>query len=696
MLYLVDDLYQQGLKLHGSGKVELACQVYTLVLNAHPEHSMANHSLGVLCVDIGKVQEALPFFEAALEANADVAQFWVSYIDALINVERIADAHAVFGQAKSNGAKGEGFDKLEQRLTNAREEPLTANSTGLEEKQPKHSNILDSLKLDQAINLAKKRVQEGATEEAKRIFQDILTKSPKNKRAGDGLKALASRSAGDASKIQDPPRGQLQALINLYSQSQLQEALKEAESLIQSFPQSAILFNVQGAVFKDLGRLDQSIEAYNKALATKPDYAEAYNNMGNTFKEQGKLEEAIEAYNKAIIIKPDNTDAYNNMGNAMKEQGKLEEAIGAYNKALDIKPDNANAYYNMGRSLQELGKLEEAIEAYNKSLAIKPDNADAYYNMGNALKEQDKLEEATEAYNKALAIKPNDADADYNMGVTLQGQGKLEEAIEAYNRALAIKPDYADAYNNMGNTLQDQGKLEEAIEAYHKALAIKPDYASAQHMVSSLTGKTTTSTPKQYVESLFDGYAKKFEQSLVENLEYKIPKMLTDIVVKENGGGLLGSVLDLGCGTGLMGVEIKDYCSNLEGIDLSEKMLGLADAKKVYDKLIHTDILHYLADTDLCFDYFIATDVLIYVGDLTELFRLIKSRNKRKGKLVFSTEHTELDGFQLEKTGRYSHSKTYIEELCAKFKYTISHFSMVNLRKDKGQFLTGGLYILDF
>ena len=90
-------------------------------------------------------------------------------------------------------------------------------------------------------------------------------------------------------------------------------------------------------------------------------------------------------------------------------------------------------------------------------------------------------------------------------------------------------------------------------------------------MVSSLTGKTTTSAPRQYVESLFDGYAKKFEQSLVGNLEYKTPKMLTDIVVKEHGGGLLGSVLDLGCGTGLMGVEIKDYCSNLEGIDLSEK-----------------------------------------------------------------------------------------------------------------------------
>ena len=56
MLDLVDDLYQQGLKLHKSGKIELACQVYTLVLNANPEHSMANHSRGVLAVDIGKIQ----------------------------------------------------------------------------------------------------------------------------------------------------------------------------------------------------------------------------------------------------------------------------------------------------------------------------------------------------------------------------------------------------------------------------------------------------------------------------------------------------------------------------------------------------------------------------------------------------------------------------------------------------------------
>jgi len=122
-----------------------------------------------------------------------------------------------------------------------------------------------------------------------------------------------------------------------------------------------------GNALKQQGKLEEPIEAYNKALAIKPDYAEAYHNMGLTLQEQGKLEEAIEAYNKALYIKPDYAEAYHNMGNALKQQDKLEEAIEAYNRALAIKPDYAQVYSNMGITLQEQGKLEEAIEAFEKS-----------------------------------------------------------------------------------------------------------------------------------------------------------------------------------------------------------------------------------------------------------------------------------------------------------------------------------------
>ena len=63
--------------------------------------------MGVLAVGVGKVEEALPFFKTALEVNPNITQYWLSYIDALIKLDRITDAKAVFDQAKSNGAKGE-------------------------------------------------------------------------------------------------------------------------------------------------------------------------------------------------------------------------------------------------------------------------------------------------------------------------------------------------------------------------------------------------------------------------------------------------------------------------------------------------------------------------------------------------------------------------------------------------------------
>ena len=655
----IDQALQKGIEAHKAGQVQEADRLYTAILKAQPKHPDANHNMGALAVGVGKFQEALPFFKTALEANPNTAQFWLSYIDTLIKLERLADAKAVLDQAKSEGgAKGDGFDQLEERLSIADKAPDEAAP----EKNQKHPSILNTLKLVEAIKLAQKKAKDSSLEEARQIYQDILVKFPNNKAAIDGLKALTGGDVGDKSKVQDPPPAELQSLVNLYSQGQLQQTLKQAETLIQRFPRSPTLHNIQGAVLRGLGQLDLSIKAFKKALAIRPDFADVYYNMGNALKEQGKLEEALEAFNKALVIKPDYAVAWNNMGLIFQGQGKLEEAI----------------------------------DAYKKALAIKHDYADVYTNMGNALKEQGKKVEALEAYKKALAIKPGSAEAHNNIGIALKEQGKLEEAIKAYKKALAIKPDYAESYNNMGTAFKDQGKLKEAIKAYNKALAIKPDYWNAKHMLSSLTGKTTKTAPREYVENLFDAYARNFDETLVEKLEYNIPRILTDLTVGLHGSGSLGSVLDLGCGTGLTGVEIKEFCSSLEGIDLSNQMLERARTKRVYDKLSHVDIVEYLSNTVLNFDFFISTDVFIYVGELSDVFRLIKSQNRKPGKLVFSTEHTEKDGFHIEKSGRYSHSKSYIEGLCEQFNYSISHFSQTNLRKEKGKFLTGGIYLLDF
>ena len=113
----LDQALQKGVEAHKAGKVQEADQYYTAILKTQPKHPDANHNMGVLAVGVGKVQEALPFFKTALEANPSIAQFWFSYIDALIKLNRMDDAKTVFDQAKSHGAKGDGFDQIEKKLS---------------------------------------------------------------------------------------------------------------------------------------------------------------------------------------------------------------------------------------------------------------------------------------------------------------------------------------------------------------------------------------------------------------------------------------------------------------------------------------------------------------------------------------------------------------------------------------------------
>ena len=168
------------------------------------------------------------------------------------------------------------------------------------------------------------------------------------------------------------------------------------------------------------------------------------------------------------------------------------------------------------------------------------------------------------------------------------------------------------------------------------------------------------------------------------------------MIIQDSEFELTGSIADLGCGTGGFGAEINQVCEYLEGIDLSKNMLVEAEKKNCYNKLMKRDIVEYLTNASLSFDYFVAADDFIYIGDLSDIFLLIKSRNKTSGKLAFSIEDYHGDGFFLEQSGRYSHSKKYIESLCEKFGYKLRRFEAHNLRKENYQYISGGLYLLEF
>ncbi len=112
----LEQALQKGVEAHKAGQAQEADKYYTAILKANPKHPDANHNMGALAVGVGKVEAALPFFKTALEVNQTIGQYWLSYINALIKLDRLDDAKAVLNQAKSKGVKGDSFDKLKQRL----------------------------------------------------------------------------------------------------------------------------------------------------------------------------------------------------------------------------------------------------------------------------------------------------------------------------------------------------------------------------------------------------------------------------------------------------------------------------------------------------------------------------------------------------------------------------------------------------
>ena len=146
----------KGVELHIAGEFELAGQLYGSVIELQPEHADANHNMGLLKIDTGKDLEALPYLQTALQADTSIVQFWLSYIQLLIKLNRVEEASRILNLAKESGVEGEELGDLSKQLIEINKVGTSVNS-GEEDTHPAKPNILDDLKLDKAHQLAKKK-----------------------------------------------------------------------------------------------------------------------------------------------------------------------------------------------------------------------------------------------------------------------------------------------------------------------------------------------------------------------------------------------------------------------------------------------------------------------------------------------------------------------------------------------------------
>jgi predicted TPR repeat methyltransferase len=128
-------------------------------------------------------------------------------------------------------------------------------------------------------------------------------------------------------------------------------------------------------------------------------------------------------------------------------------------------------------------------------------------------------------------------------------------------------------------------------------------------------------------------------------------------------------VLDLGCGTGLLGVCLGRINGALIGVDLSEEMIAQAMRHNVYDRFHHVNLLDALKATPKSLYHVVAAcDVFNYVGDLSKAISGAYKVLVPGGSVIFSIEAAGEDEADvvLRPTMRYVHKPSHVEALCQK------------------------------
>ncbi|WP_051470103.1 tetratricopeptide repeat protein [Fischerella sp. PCC 9605] len=253
-----------------------------------------------------------------------------------------------------------------------------------------------------------------------------------------------------------------------------EEALINYNKAIELKPDDAWFWNQRGWLLEKLERDEEALINYNKLIELKPDDVWYWKKCGQLLEKLERDEEALINYNKAIELMPDNAWVWNQRGWLLEKLKRDEEALINYNKAIELKPDDAWFWSQRGLLLKKLKRDEEALINYNKAIELKPDDAWFWSQRGLLLKKLKRDEEALINYNKAIELKPDDACFLVIRGIVLEQLERCDDALASYNKAIQLQQNYDFAWYHRSRMYALQGKVELAIENLQCAIELKP------------------------------------------------------------------------------------------------------------------------------------------------------------------------------------------------------------------------------
>lgn len=401
------------------------------------------------------------------------------------------------------------------------------------------------------------------------------------------------------------------------------------------------------------GQREPAMAEYERALALGPN-AEGGAELATLLRGAGRHGEAVQHFRAALALEPELPGALNELGALLTETGRAEEAEPLLGRALELRPGWPAALNNYGVALLALRRTGAAALSFARAADARPDFAAAHRNLADALHLLGRFDEAEDSARMALRHDRKDARAWLALALVQKAKGVSPQ--QALETAVRLDDRLVQARVLLGEAAVAAGDTAAAERHFRRAVEMDPqDMFGARLQLAVITGgEAPARAPDAYVRRLFDQYSERFDDSLLKDLAYRGPTLLRQAVEEVMGQGGAWAVLDVGCGTGLVGTVFRPLAARLDGIDLSPRMVDKAAERGLYDDLTVGDLVTAMQARPNCYDLIVAGDVFVYLGDLAPAFFTAAQALRPGGALAFSVERAD-HGVVLGPTLRYAH-----------------------------------------
>jgi predicted TPR repeat methyltransferase len=329
---------------------------------------------------------------------------------------------------------------------------------------------------------------------------------------------------------------------------------------------------------------------------------------------------------------------------------------------------DALALHARGVEAYRAGQLQTAADLIARAIAADGQRPDFHYNLAIVLRAQNRLKDAAASYERAIRLKPDYADAHNNLGNVLKAMGKPDTARASFARALHCRPDNADSHYNLGVLCSETGDAEEAAGHLQRCLDLDPDDSRGARMLLAQLGRGTV--PERTSEAqLLNIYG--VRSRFWDRESAYFGHLLVAEGLRKCAGSATLDILDIGCGTGLVGALVRAQAGRLDGVDLSPAMLEKAQAKGLYDRLERGDFVALMSQRRAGYDAVLGAAALIHVGNLQEIFRAAAICLRKNGLFIFTLFPGGPEDFavtshpRLAQSGCFAHNPDYVRRLAA-------------------------------